>query len=93
MLAHLLATMLADSDSNGGVLLLLGPLAGGGLYYGLWRHYRNTDKSHSFETETKVVAQPITGNDQKVNEIKRTKKTGIDGDNKSSHRQRVQRTP
>ncbi len=93
MIAHLLTALVAASDGNGGVLLLLGPLAGGGLYYGLWRHYRNTDKSHSFETETKVLAQPITGNDRKVDEIKRTTKTGIDGDNKSSHRQRVQRTP
>ena len=84
--------MLAESNGNGSLLLLAtGPVGGGLLYWRLWMHYRNTDKSHSFETETKVVAEPVTGTDQKVDEIRRTKKTGIDGDNKSNHRQRVQR--
>ena len=92
MSAHLFATILADSDGNASLLLLAGgPLGGGLLYWRLWMHYRNTDKSHRFETETKVVAQPVTGTDQKVDEVRRTRKTGIDGDNKSDHRQRVQR--
>jgi hypothetical protein len=33
----------------------------------------------------------VTGTDAKVGEIKGTKKTGIDGDNRSDHRRRVQR--
>ena len=43
--------------------------------------------------ETRVAAQPITGSDQKVNEVKGTKRSGIDGANQSNHRQRVQRIP
>ena len=92
LLATHLAGFLAESDdSYPGWLLLLGPAGGAGLYFTLWRYYRNTDKSHSFERETRVDAQPITGSDRKVNEVKGTKKSSIDGDNHASHRQRVQR--
>jgi hypothetical protein len=87
------ATLLASSDGGPGWLLILGPAAGGGLYFGLWNFYRNTGKSHSFERETKVQAKPVSGNDRKIDEVKGTKKSGIDGDNKSNHRQRVQRIP
>ncbi len=83
----------AATDSGGGPvwLLALGPAGAGGAYYGLWRYYRNTHQSHAFEKETRIDAQPVTGNDAKVNEIKGTKKSGIDGDNRANHRQRVQR--
>ena len=92
MTAHLLGGILASSNGGGTMLLLaLGPAGGGALYWGLFRFYRNTDKSHSFESETRVVAQPITGNDRKVDEVKGTKKTEIDGDNHTNHRQRVER--
>ena len=78
--------------SNGPVwLLIFGPAAGGGLYYGLWSFYRNASKSHSFETETRVDAKPVTGTEHKVNEVRGTTKSGIDGNNVSNHRQRVQR--
>lgn len=94
MIAHLVAGMLAESKGGGTLALLaIGPAGGAGLYFGLYRYYRNTDKSHSFESETRVVAQPIAGNDRKVDEIKGTKKTSIDGDNKTNHRQRVERVP
>lgn len=92
LLSHPAVGLLAESSGSGPVwLLVFGPVAGGGVYYGLWQFYRNTDKSHSFETETRVTAKPVTGNDQKVNEIKGTKKTSIDGNNVSDHRKRVQR--
>ncbi len=93
VLAHVTGVIVAKSSSGPVWLLVFGPVAGGGLYYGLWQFYRNTGKSHSFETETKVEAKPITGNDRKVDEIRGTKKTGIDGNNVSNHRQRVQRVP
>jgi hypothetical protein len=88
------AALLAQSQESGGGpvwLLILGPAGAAGLYFGFWRYYRNTDKSHSFERETRVSARPITGHDAKVNEITGTKKTSIDGDNRSNHRQRVKR--
>lgn len=82
----------ANGDDGGsGWLLLLGPAGAGGVYFGLWRYYRNTDKSHNFEKETRIEAQPATGSDAKINEVKGTKRTRINGDNRSDHRQRVQR--
>jgi hypothetical protein len=86
------AALVAAEDDGGPVwLLALGPAGGAGMYFLSWRYYRNTHQSHSFERETRITAQPVTGTDAKVNEIKGTKKSGIDGDNKSNHRQRVQR--
>ena len=94
MIAHLLAGILAESDGGGTMALLaLGPAGAGGVYFGLYRYYRNTDKSHSFESETRVVATSITTNDRKVDEIKGTRKSSIDGDNHTDHRHRVQRLP
>ncbi len=90
MIATLLGALAAD-DGGPAWILATGPLGGGAAYFGFWRYYRNTDKSHNFEHETRVTAQPVTGNDAKVDEITGTKKSGIDGDNRSNHRQRVQR--
>ena len=97
MLAELASTLssvavvAADDDGAPVWLLLLGPAGGGGVYFLSWRYYRNTHTSHGFERETRIEAQPVTGNDAKVDEIKGTKKSGIDGDNRTNHRQRVQR--
>ena len=80
------------SDDNGLVFLLLaGPAAATGLYWSLYRHYRNTDKSHAYEHETTVNAKPVTGSEQKIGEVKGTQKTRIDGDNVRDYRERVQR--
>ena len=79
------------SDDSGLWLLALGPAGGIGLYWALYRYYRNTDKSHAFERETDVVAQPVTGTDRKIDEIRGTQRSGIDGDNVSAYRQRVER--
>lgn len=86
------AVVAAEDGSAPGWLLLLGPAGGGALYFGLWRYYRNTHVSHAFERETKITAQPVTGQDTKIDEVRGTKRTRIDGDNKSDHRERVQRT-
>ena len=83
-------------SSDGGMwLLLLGPAGATGLYWALYRYYRNTDKSHDFEHETAVVAKPVTGSDQdrKVDEVKGTRETRINGDNVRQYRKRVQRVP
>ena len=81
------------SDDSQWALLLLGPAGAAGLYWALFRHYRNTDKSHAFEHETEVETQPATGSDAKVGEVKGTRETRIDGDNVHAYRQRVQRAP
>lgn len=74
-------------------LLALGPASAVGLYWMLYRYYRNTDKSHNFEHETEIKAQPITGAgaDTKVDEIRGTQMTQIRGNNVGDYRKRVQR--
>ena len=79
------------SDDSSLALLLLGPAGATGLYWGLYRYYRNTDKSHAFERETLVEAKPVTGSDEKVDEVKGTQETRIRGDNVREYRRRVQR--
>lgn len=81
------------SDDGGLFLLALGPAGATALYWALYRYYRNTDKSHAFERETKVEAKPVTGADQdwKVDEVKGTQQTRIRGDNVQAYRERVER--
>ena len=81
------------SDNGGLWLLAMGPAGATGLYWYLYRYYRNTDKSHGFELETAVEAKPVTGADQKVDEVKGTQQTRIDSDNVNDYRKRVQRVP
>ena len=77
------------SDDNSLALLLLGPASGAGLYWALYRYYRNTDKSHDFERETKVDAGPVTGSDEKIGTNNGTRERRIKGDNVREYRQRV----
>lgn len=79
------------SEDGSLALLLLGPAGATGLYWMLYRHYRNTDKSHAFEHETAVEAKPVTGSEHKVNEVKGTRETRIPGDNVNAYRTRVKR--
>jgi hypothetical protein len=79
--------------NNDGALWLLaaGPAGAAGLYWLLYRYYRNTDKSHAFERETAVDAKPVTGSETQVGEITGTQQTRIDGNNVGEYRKRVQR--
>jgi hypothetical protein len=79
------------SDDNSLALLALGPAAAAGLYWALYRYYRNTDKSHAFERETRVEAKPVTGTDIKVGTNNGTRDKRIKGDNVREYRRRVQR--
>ena len=79
------------SDDSSLFLLLLGPAGATALYWGLYRHYRNTDKSHAFERETRVEAKPVTGTDRKIGTNNGTRETRIAGDNVRAYRDRVQR--
>jgi hypothetical protein len=79
------------SDDGSLAILLLGPAGATGLYWFLYRYYRNTDKSHGFERETAVVAKPVTGSDAKVDEVKGTRQTRISGANVGAYRERVER--
>jgi hypothetical protein len=81
------------SDDGSLALLLLGPAGATGLYWALYRYYRNTDKSHAFERETAVDAKPVIGSERKIDEIKGTQAKRINGDNVRDYRKRVQRRP
>lgn len=74
-------------------LLALGPASAFGFYWLVHRRYRNTDKSHAFEHETAVQVLALTGDsgDRKVDAIRGTRSSRIQGDNVDDHRQRVQR--
>jgi hypothetical protein len=78
------------SDHGLGILLL-GPAGAGGLYWMLYRYYRNTDKSYNFEHKAKVEAKPVAGEDVKVGEVTGTRESHIDGNNVSAYRDRVRR--
>lgn len=79
------------SDDSGLWLLAIGPAGATALYWALYRYYRNTDKSHAFERESTVEAQPVTGSDAKINTVTGTQKTSIPGNNVGAYRQRVER--
>ena len=81
------------SDDGSLFLLAIGPAGATGLYWMLYRYYRNTDKPHSFERETAIEAKPVQGVDQdrKVDEIHGTQNKRIQGDNVHEFRQRVLR--
>lgn len=90
-LGPILASSNAQDEDGGGWLLLAGPAAGVAVYTALFRYYRNTDKSHSFERETTIESQPVIGTDAKVDEVRGTKRSSIQGNNVRSFRERVQR--
>ena len=94
-ITNLISGFEVSSDDEGGLfwLLLAGPASAVGTYWAIYRYYRNTDKSHSFERETAIESQPITGADNKVDERKGTTDTSIRGDNRENHRSRVRREP
>ncbi|WP_240098033.1 hypothetical protein [Thermomonas flagellata] len=79
------------SDDGGLWLLLLGPAGAAGFYWAMYRYYRNTDKSHAYERETKVEGRPPTGSDFKVDTVTGTRETRIRGDNVRDYRRRVRR--
>jgi len=91
VLGPILAETNPQDEGGSGWLLLAGPAAGAAVYGALFRYYRNTDKSHSFERETRVEAQPITGVDNKIDEVRGTRRKTIQGANGGAYRQRVQR--
>ena len=72
-------------------LLALGPASAAGLYWMLYRYYRNTDKSHAFERETAITAQPVSGKDAKAREARGAQATAISGNNVGDYRRRAKR--
>ncbi|WP_408896120.1 hypothetical protein ACJ5H2_14510 [Nocardioides sp. R1-1] len=87
-----LASVLAQASDDGAIwLLAAGPAGGIATYWAVFRYYRNTDKSHHFERDTIIEAQPVQGGEERVHHIDRTRSSGIDGANGDDFRVRVQR--
>ncbi len=93
MIAHTVMVIVMATSGDSGPLWLLaaGPAGAAATYWTLYRYYRNTDKSHAFERDTLIEAQPVQGGREKIDHIAKTRDSDIDGDNASRHRQRVQR--
>lgn len=92
MIADMLSGMVVMASDDGLVwLLAAGPAGAAATYWSLYRYYRNNDKSHAFERDTIIAAQPVQGEREKINHISRTRDSDIDGDNSQQHRTRVER--
>ena len=72
-------------------LLAAGPAGAVATYVSLYRYYRNNDKSHAFERDTLIEAQPVQGSEERIDHIRKTRARRIDGDNSEDHRVRVER--
>ena len=83
--------VMVSSDDPPVWLLAAGPAGAVATYWALFRYYRNTDKSHAYERDTIIDAQPVQGGREKIDHISKTRRSGIDGDNSRDHRRRVQR--
>ena len=84
--------LIAQASDDGGLwLLAAGPAGGAATYWAFYRYYRNTDKSHDFERDTLIAAQPVQGGEEKVGHISKTRASEIDGENGNDFRKRVQR--
>jgi hypothetical protein len=79
------------SDDSLVWLLAAGPAGAVATYWGFYRYYRNNDKSHEYERDTIIDAQPVQGGEERIHHISRTRDKDIDGDNSRNYRQRVQR--
>ena len=91
MILEITEVVTMASDTVPAWILAAGPAGAVATYWALYRYYRNTDKSHSYERDTLIAAQPVQGSEEKVDHISRTRDSDIDGDNSRKHRQRVQR--
>ncbi|WP_297738079.1 hypothetical protein [Nocardioides sp.] len=83
--------VMASDDDGLAWLLAAGPAGAAATYWALYRYYRNNDKSHAFERDTLIEAQPVQGQEEKIKHISRTQDSDIDGDNSEQHRKRVER--
>jgi hypothetical protein len=79
------------SDESDLFAYATGPAASAAYYWLMYLRYRNTNKTQQYERETAVQAQPVEGNDARVNTITGTQAREIRGRNESNYRQRVTR--
>ena len=90
-LAMKTATVLADSDSEGGIfyLLALGPAAAVFFYMTVYLRYRNTDKRHEYEHETHTEVADVKGYDRKVDHLRGLRHSRMRGANMNQPLERL----
>lgn len=71
--------------------LALPVLAFTGVYFGIFRYYRNTDKNFKFEQETSIQTKNMMSSDYIVGSRNGTSDKYIDNRNSHDHRKRVMR--
>lgn len=71
------------------IFLLAGPILGAAFYFVVFRFYRNTNKSHSFEKETRVASKNFQANDNKIGERNGQRNRYMRSANHTKHRSRV----
>lgn len=89
--AQLVPALVQSGDGAPVWILAAGPAGAGATYWAIYRYYRNTDKSHAYERDTIIDAQPVQGGEEVVGHIAKTRDSDIDGDNSGDYRRRVQR--
>jgi hypothetical protein len=81
------------SDNEDWILALLaaGPGAAAYFYWSVFRRYRNTDKTGSYEYRGGIAVQQVENSDTKTGHIAGTQAKEIQGRNEAAFRQRVKR--
>lgn len=87
-ISHVLETVIqASSDSDdGGKLGLLFLLAGFLFYGAMYLRYRNVDKRHRYETETKAEMRNLQHADAFAQSLRRLRNSRMNGANNTSVR-------
>lgn len=88
--------LLAGSGSDDGAIgfalpFIAGPAVFGGVYFAIYRYYRNTDKRHEFERNTDVAVGNLKAQDRKRGSNNRQKSRTMQGHNEDDHLKRVRR--
>lgn len=89
------AAILASGSGDGAVGLAIPFVAGPGVfvgvYYAIYRYYRNTDKRHEYERETEVSVGNLQAGDHRRGSKNRQRNRTMNGANEDDHLQRVRR--
>ena len=72
----------SNEDIGGGLVVLVLAWTPGFIFYSIiYRKYRNQDKRHNYEFETKIAVRNATSQDEKYDTVRRTKNKTVPGKN------------
>lgn len=79
----------SEAEDISQLLWLLGPIGGVGFFMMVYLRYRNTNKRHAYERETKSDVLDMRTYDQRVSSVKGVRNSSIAGANHGSPRSRL----